>query len=151
MSAALRKPGSGGKYWLNALVLIAPFWFLYDALTAVLPPAWPMQVVGPFEVTPTPRDADGPYEHDGIPVKDFAFRFCEGCVERIRMAYANVGPEATAETDGGEGVVHGHGALQEAHVPYPIRPGPTDRLWLTVQEWDGTLHRVAWPLPAAPD
>lgn len=147
MSAPPRKRWPRARYWLNAFVLIAPAWFFYDALTPVFPAAWPTQAAGPFTVTPTPHDEAGPYPHDGVFVKDFAFRFCDGCAPRIRMAYANAGPAALAEPDGEEGIVHGHGAMQEAHVPYPAQPGPADRLWLTVQEWDGTLHRVAWPLP----
>lgn len=154
MIAVLRTRWPRARFWLNAFVLVAPGWFLYASLTPTFPPAWPTQAAGPFEVTPTPHDDAGPYPHDGAHVKDFSFRFCDGCVARIRMAYANAGPEPVAVLDGEDGVVHGHGALQEAHVPYPQRPGPEDRLWLTVQEWNGTLHRVAWPLPgvsAAPD
>lgn len=149
MRAATCKRWPRARYWLNALVLIAPLWFFYDALTPVFPAPWPTQTVGPFTVTPMPHDDAGPYRHDGGQVKDFAFHFCDGCVARIRMAYANAGPAALTEADGGEGVVHGRGAMQEAHVPYPAQPGAADRLWLTVQEWDGTLHRFAWPLPAA--
>lgn len=154
MKAALRKRWPRARYWINAAVLVAPVWFFYDALTPEFPPAWQTQSVGPFTVTPTPHDEAEPYPHDGVHVKDFAFHFCDDCAGRIRMAYANAGPAPVDVLDGEDGVVHGRGAMQEAHVPYPPRPGPTDRLWLTVQEWNGTLHRVAWPLPgvsAAPD
>ncbi|MDO9596162.1 MAG: hypothetical protein Q7J47_00435 [Azoarcus sp.] len=137
------------KYWLNALVLIAPVWFFYASLTPEFPPPWETQTVGPFSVTPTPHNSAPPYDHHGVRVKDFGFRFCDGCVERIRLAHANVGPQALPALEGGDGVVHGHGAQQEAHVPYPAQAGEGDRLWLTVQEWNGAIHRRAWPLPPA--
>ena len=34
------------KYKLNGLVLVLPFWFLYQSITPVFPPAWPAQQLG---------------------------------------------------------------------------------------------------------
>jgi hypothetical protein len=138
------------RYCLNALVLTAPAWFLYTSLTPVFPPAWESRTLGTLTVTPTPHDDGEPYRHDGQRVKDFSFRFCEGCDRNMRLAAVHVGnsPASPAETE--TGLVHGHGALKEAHVPYPEQVGASDRLWLSVQTWDGTVHHASWPLRREP-
>ena len=134
------------KYWLNALLLLAPIWFLYASLTPVFPPPWETKTAGQITVTPSPHDEGAPYEHDGIRVKDFSFRLCEGCAEAIRLASANVGLAPTSPAEVEDGIVHGRGNLQEAHVPYPARLSGNERLWLSVQTWDGALHHIDWPL-----
>ncbi|MEX0730410.1 MAG: hypothetical protein WED00_10470 [Aquisalimonadaceae bacterium] len=135
------------KYCLSALLLILPAWFYYQSLNPELPPEWSEQRVGPFTAAPTPADTQPAYVYDGVSLKDFSVRFCEGCRARMRTAYLVVGPEPAAIPAGYDGIVHGHGSYAHVHVPYPERPAPEHRLWLTVQEWDGRLHQVSWPLP----
>lgn len=134
---------------LNALFLIVPLWFFYRMLTPALLDAWPEQRVGPFTAAPVPANMDPPYPHEDGHVKDFSVRFCDGCTQRMRLAYLFVGSEADAahhSSDASLGVLHGTGPMLHAHVAYPVQPDVEHRLWLAVQEWNGRWHRVAWPL-----
>lgn len=135
------------RYWLNGFVIVLPVYFLYDSLTPAPPPeAWEMQVIGPFEVTPTPADNALPYQHDGEWVKDFSVQFCAGCVKKIRLAYMSVGEQPAPVPAGAEGILHGNHQMQHVHAPYPLERTEQDRLWISVQEWSGDLHHASWPL-----
>ena len=59
------------KYKINGLVLILPFYFLYQSLFPVFPKALSTKQVAEFEITPTPYDLEPPYLHDGHYTKDF--------------------------------------------------------------------------------
>ena len=50
----LRQFWARHKFKLNGLVLILPFWFLYQSLNLQFPPALPKAQLGPFEVTAMP-------------------------------------------------------------------------------------------------
>lgn len=133
-------------YRFNALLLLVPLWFFYRMLAPEFPTAWPERRVGPFVAVPTPADADPPYRVDGDYMKDFSVRFCADCVKRIRLARSNVGDRPTDLTDDPAGILHGAGPLLYAHVPFPERITESDRLWVTVQEWNGRTHYFSWPL-----
>lgn len=135
------------KYLLNGLLLIAPAWFYYDSLSPAFPDEWPEQSIGPFTAAPRPAN-DGPqFYYDGGYIKDFSVRFCDGCVSRIRAAHISVGEQPAPAPSGHEGVLHGNSLAQHVHAPFPARIAPNDRLWLTVQEWNGAVHHASWPLP----
>lgn len=136
------------KFLLNGLLLLAPGWFFYASLAPEWPAEWAEQPVGPFTAAPMPLSDDPPIAYDGGYVKDFSFRFCEGCVARIRAAHVSVGPAPAPVPGGHEGVLHGSSLAQHVHVPFPAEIGPEDRLWLSVQDWAGAMHHVSWPLPA---
>ncbi|MFA9462144.1 hypothetical protein [Thiohalorhabdus methylotrophus] len=139
------------KYLINGLVLLAPVWFLYDRLTpAPLPAPWPEHRAGPVTAAPRPLDDGPPHRHDGMFVKDFRVRLCEGCAARIRSAHLRAAPAPPTIPADAAGVLHGHGAARHVHAPYPPQPGADDRLWLTVQTWDGEVHHASWPLPERP-
>ncbi len=134
------------KYLLNGFLIVAPFWFFYQAMTQTFPAEWPEQTIGPFTAAISPADDAPPYSHHGSYVKDFSVRFCTGCVDNIRVAYLHVGKQPAALADDLEGILHGGAVSQNAHAPYPLSLQPDDRLWLTVQEWNGAIHHTSWPL-----
>lgn len=134
------------RYRINGLLLLAPCWFLYDALTPTFPPEWPEQPIGPFSAAPRPADDNPPYPHDGGYLKDFSVRFCDGCVTKIRTAHVSVGRQPL-EQPATDGLLHGSSRSQHVHVPYPPSQGAGEMLWVSVQEWSGRMHHAAWPLP----
>lgn len=134
------------RFHLNGLLLILPFWYLYQSLNPAFPAAWPQQAVGPFTATPVPSDTDEPYEHDGALVKDFSVKLCAGCVEKIRQAYVSVGPQPAASPQGYEGILHGNNFGLHAHVPFPHQLQDDDLFWITLEEWNGERHHGAWSL-----
>lgn len=147
MSGNVRSRWIRVAYWLSALLLILPAWYLYQSLNPVFPPEWQEQQLGPISAAPMPMNETGPYQYDGKYYKDFAVRLCEGCAERMRTAYLSVGAHPAAVPADGEGVLHGSSLFMEAHAPFPAELAAEDRLWLSVQEWDGQLHHASWPLP----
>ena len=88
----LRQFWARHKFKLNGLVLILPFWFLYQSLTPQFPPAWPAQQVGSFEVAPMPLNLEPPYAHHDEHVKDFMLMFNTGDISNVRQGYLNIGP-----------------------------------------------------------
>jgi len=135
------------KYRINGFLLIAPVWFFYEALSpSSLPEQWQQQAIGPFSAAPQPADNNPPYAHDGARMKDFSVHFCEGCVQKIRVAWLNVGERPAPLPNDLAGILHGNSNEQHVHAPYPKVRGDHDKLWLTVQQWDGQLHHAAWTL-----
>jgi hypothetical protein len=82
------------KYKQNSLLLILPFYFLYQSLSPELPDPWEAKKIGSFEVVPIPYNLDPPYFHDGSYTKDFFFTFEQGNILEIRQAYLNIGKQA---------------------------------------------------------
>jgi hypothetical protein len=134
-------------YWLSGLLLVLPAWYLYHSLNPVFPAEWPEQQLGSFSAAPMPANTAGPYRYDGKYYKDFTVRLCEGCAQRLRTAYLSVGPQPVPVPADGEGVLHGGDLFMEAHAPFPAVLAAEDRLWLTVQQWDGRLYHASWGLP----
>lgn len=138
------------KFWLSGALLVAPLWYLYQALNPQFPAAWETQRLGELTVTPTPYDLRSPYRHGEGWMKDFAVQFCDGCWERVRLAHFSLGSTPLPLNDELDGVLHGGSHLQHAHAPFvpdPAAAAATDeRLWLTVEEWSGAVHHVAWTL-----
>lgn len=135
-------------YYLSGFLLLLPCWYLWQALHPQFPPEWPEQTIGPFTAAPTPLDDAPPYAHDGARQKDFSVRFCDGCIPQIRQAYLSVGPAAAPLPENADGILHGNNLLQHVHAPFPAQVQAGDQLWLSVQQWNGEVHSVAWPLPA---
>ncbi len=139
------------KYLLNGLVLILPFWFLYQSMTPEFPPAWPAQQIGEFEISPMPLDMKPPYAHHDEYVKDFLLIFGKGKIANIRQAYLNIGPSPLPLEElqqGDEGILHGSRHGQHVHAIAPPAFSVTDKAWLTIQTWQGELLQISWDLPA---
>ncbi len=76
------------KFKLSGLVLLLPFWFLYQSLHQQFPPTLPKAQLGPFDVSVMPLTEDGPYPHHGEWVKDYYLQWCKGCVRNPAGLFA---------------------------------------------------------------
>jgi hypothetical protein len=138
------------RYKINGLVLILPFYFLYQSLFPVFPDSLNTQEIGEFTVTPTPYDLGAPYLHDGHYTKDFMMTFSEGDIKYIRQAYVNIGKAALPLSQlqlASEGVLHGSQHGQEVHAISPAVIKAEHKLWLTIESWQGKQLTVSWNLP----
>jgi len=133
---------------LSALLLLLPLTALpgyLDTAAGRMPDAraLPERAIGPWrvvlaEVRPGPARPAA----EGRLDKDYAVRFRDGDAERIRAAYLTVDD---AETE--RAILHGPPTRLIAHLRFPRpAPGTEARLWLTVEGWDGSRHRISWPL-----
>lgn len=134
------------KYLINGCLLILPVWFLYQALNPVFPAAWPIQKIGTIEATPTPADNNPPYQGKYGLLKDFSVTVCATCSEQIRIAWMNIGTKPLANAPNEYGILHGSRYGLHVHVPYTAPVTANNKLWLTIQHWDGTFSQQSWPL-----
>lgn len=138
------------KYLISALVLLLTPWYYYQSLHPVFPDALAAQKIEGFEVTAMPYDTKPPYQHDGHLVKDFLLMFSQGDVSTIRQAYLNIGQDALLldQLQLGElAILHGSPYGQTAHA---LVSGPlqvSDKIWLTVELWNGQTLTTHWLLP----
>ncbi|MDP5138260.1 hypothetical protein ORJ04_20125 [Rheinheimera baltica] len=140
------------KYKLNGLVLVLPFWFLYQSLTPEFPAAWPAQQVGGFEISPMPLNQEPPYAHHDEYVKDFMLIFSKGDISTLRQGYLNIGPAALplAQLQQGEaGILHGSRHGQHVHAIAPKNLAGRDKVWLTLQTWQDEILTTSWDLPSS--
>jgi len=138
------------KYKINGLIIILPFYFLYQSLSPEFPTAWNTQKIGSFSVTPTPFNAEPPYLHDGNYSKDFMLTFNQGNIEHIRQAYLNIGEEAlplTVLQAKSAGILHGSQHGQEVHAISPEAFKAEHKMWLTIENWQGKKLVTSWDLP----
>lgn len=139
------------KYKLSALVLVLAAYFTYQAFQfPEFPPAWEARTVGPVTIKLQPMNDEPPYTHHDDHVKDFMAFVPEGSVGDIRQAYLNIAPQAKplAELQSDDvGIMHGSELLQHAHAIAPDRFAADDKVWLTVQTWQGKIHTTSWKLP----
>ena len=137
------------KYYLNSLVLVLPLWFLYQSLTPVFSPMWPAQQIGQFEIAPMPLNLQPPYAHHDQYVKDFMLTFSKGDISAIRQGYLNIGPAALPLAQlqqGEEGILHGSRHGQHVHAIAPKILTTGDKVWLTLQTWQGDTLTTSWEL-----
>jgi hypothetical protein len=134
------------KYCLNGFLLILPFWYLYQQMTPTFPDPLEKKDIGPFTVQPAPLNMKPAYDYGDDYFKDFSLTFCEGCVEKIRYAYMSVGAEPVAMPKDSHGAIHGASDLKHAHAPFPEKLSETDKLWVTVQDWEGKSYHVSWEI-----
>jgi len=138
------------KYKINGLLIILPFYFLYQSLSPVFPDAWDTKTIGEFDVTPMPYNLEPPYLHHGSYTKDFMLTFSQGNIDHIRQAYLNIGREAiplTTLQKGDEGILHGSKHGQEVHAISPKKLKSADKVWLTIEDWKGQTIITSWELP----
>lgn len=139
------------KFKLSGLILILPFYFLYEQLQPPeFPPVWDEKSVGPFTVAIQPMNDEAPYAHHDDWVKDFSAYVKEGKVSNIRQGYVNIGekpiPLKTLQKDD-VGILHGSELLQHVHAIAPQNLEPEQRVWVTLQTWNGDVHTANWQLP----
>lgn len=139
------------KYLINGLVLLLPIYYLFQSMTPSQIAAWPTKQIGDVTITPTPADLNAPYSHHAQYVKDFSFQLASKHIAQIRQGYANIGatalPLATLES-GDAGVLHGNAYGLHAHAIAPPALSSSDKLWLTIQTWQGDVQVFSWELPA---
>lgn len=138
------------KYLLNALVLILPCVFIYQALNPTFPDLWQEHTMGEYKIAPMPLNMEQPYSHHNEYVKDFYLAFNQGDISNIRQAYLNIGPAPLplsefAKSD--EGIMHGTDHGQHAHAVAPATISQNDKLWVTIQTWQNELLQHSWDIP----
>lgn len=139
------------KYKINGVFLILPFYFLYTSLFPVFPDALKAQQIGSFEVSPMPYNLEPPYVHEGHYIKDFFLTFSKGNIQDIRQAYLNIGSKPLPISElqqSNEGILHGSQHGQEVHAIAPEQLKVEDKIWLTIQDWQGKELVTSWDLPA---
>ena len=139
------------KFKLSGLLLILPIYFLYESLQPPeFPDVWESKSVGQLELALQPMNNEPPYAHHEDWVKDFSVWVNDGAVKNIRQAYINIGPRPLPlnqlEQDD-VGILHGSDSLQHVHAIAPRKYSPSDQVWLTLQNWDGSQHVQSWSLP----
>ncbi|WP_223668547.1 hypothetical protein [Kangiella shandongensis] len=134
------------KYCLNGLLLILPIWYLYHQMNPTFPEPLEQKDIGPFTVQPMPLNNEAAYDYGGGYLKDFSLTFCEGCTDKIRYAYMSVGESPAPMPEGVDGVIHGASDLKHAHAPFPEQVTESDKLWVTVQDWQGKSYHAFWDL-----
>jgi hypothetical protein len=153
MSAVLSHAGRlwrGSRFHLSALILVLPLvafpqYFKERAAPPLGAHILPERQVGPFTVTLAEYMAGPPRTGDyGRQFKDFTLRIHDGYPDRIRTAYLRVGKPPNLRTLGD--IAHGDPNRLHGEVRIMEPPRADDSLWLTLEEWDGTLHHAAWPL-----
>ncbi|WP_323716153.1 thiamine pyrophosphate-binding protein [Paracoccus aminovorans] len=101
--------------------------------------------VGPFALKLVEFDAYAPIDA-GIAGKRKVFRLaqCAGCDHRIRAVHVRIGKPRSLRAAGA--MFSGSPARQSADLAVPESARPDDGLWLTVEEWDGSVHKAEIPL-----
>jgi|AGTN01.3.fsa_nt_gi hypothetical protein len=142
-----------GRYYLSGLILILPVMAFPAYFERVATPPLganilPERSVGPFRVTlaefrPGPPRI-GPRKHL---LKDYSLHVAEGYPDRIRSVYIRLGEPPNVRNLGE--FMHGNPYRLRAHVRFMEPPRADEKIWLTIEEWDGTMHQASWPLTEA--
>lgn len=138
------------QYIIHAVILVLPVWYFYQSLHPEFPPVLETKKVGEYEITPMPYDENAPYHHDGLFVKDFLLMFKTGDVATVRQAYLNIGAEPMSLTSLEQeelGILHGTRHGQHVHALAKASLSQDDKIWLTLQRWDGQIHTMSWDVP----
>lgn len=140
------------KYKINGGVIILSCYFLYQSLFPVFPDALATKIIGEYDVTPYPYNTNQPYFHHGSYVKDFMLTFKKGNIDNLRQGYLNLGekplPISQLQIDG-DGILHGTKHGQEVHAVSPKVLTSTDKIWLTIETWQGEQRIISWDIPNA--
>ncbi|WP_448212752.1 hypothetical protein [Colwellia sp. MEBiC06753] len=140
------------KFSLSGLLLILPIYFLYHSLNPVFPDVWEAKTIGDFQVSPMPFDLNPPYSHHGVYVKDFMVMFNQGDAKDLRQAYLNIGEKPLAITkfqQFHEGILHGSRHGQHVHALASPKISQQDKVWLTIENWQGEIWQTSWEIPTA--
>ncbi|QSX34212.1 hypothetical protein JYB87_02885 [Shewanella avicenniae] len=140
------------KFLLSGLVLLFSAVFFYQSLHPSFPPSLASQQLNEFEVTPMPLDLAAPYQHDGAFIKDFMVLYNAGNPDDIRQAFMSIGPQPIPFAQHQQldlGILHGSRYGLHVHALAPEQFSAADRIWLTIERWQGERHTISWPLPQA--
>jgi hypothetical protein len=136
------------KFKLSGLALLFPIYFLYQQQQIpVFPAPWAAKQVGEFNLTIQPVNKEVPYAHDAEWFKDFTVFINKGRITQIRQAYANIGtaPIPIEQLQLNDiGLLHGSSLLQHVHAISPVHIASNDKVWITIQTWDGIIFTQSW-------
>ncbi|MFT3815682.1 MAG: PepSY-associated TM helix domain-containing protein [Acidovorax sp.] len=165
---ALAPPGSNKgasprRWWwrwrfhLSAVVLIvpltiAPFYLIGPQRVDANPGLGQRTVetlqVGPWTATLGEWKTTSPIIRDGEFKKEFALSLCTSCMQEVKAAYLRVGkPRGDIRTSGGLFSGSPFRQFIAVHIPHDVRPDA--QFWLTLEGWDGSVHRAPIPLAEA--
>lgn len=96
--------------------------------------------VGPFPLKIAEFNTDAPIGQ-GVAGdrKVFSLALCKGCEDRIRAVYLRVGKPRSIRAAGA--LFNGPPSRMTTDVQLPGSISVDDGLWVTVEEWDGTVHK----------
>ncbi|MCG5241847.1 hypothetical protein [Azospirillum doebereinerae] len=136
------------KFHLSALMMLVPLPFLpgyFSAKPIFAPPEIHRAVsVGPFPITLVTFDQAPHRGPAGDLVKDYSIRLQPADLDRVRGVFLRVGKPRNLRAAGALGF--GNPYEREAEVAMPANPTGTEELWLTVEDWTGTVHQTSLPL-----
>ena len=78
--------------------------------------------------------------------------FSKGDIDNIRQAYLSIGENALPVSqvqDHGDGILHGSKHGQEVHAVSPEVLTINDKIWLTIETWQGQQQTISWEIPEA--
>lgn len=138
------------KPHLSALILLIPLLMLPWYLNWIELPdrsrPLPARDVGPWSVALVESKPGKPYAlFGGQKQKDYGIRFADGYPSHIRQAHLQVSEQPPA-LDVFDGHAHGSPYNLHTHVSFPHTLSHEHRLWLTVENWDASVHQISWPL-----
>ncbi|AGT08611.1 hypothetical protein [Paracoccus aminophilus] len=136
------------RFHLGALIVVVPVAFfpsffnlaMMGSGKAGLGAREPSVVeVGPFPLRIAEFNTDAPIAQ-GVAGdrKVFGVALCTGCEDRIRAVYLRVGKPRSVRAAGA--MFSGAPARLMGDVQIPGSAKLDDGLWLTVEEWDGSVH-----------
>lgn len=136
------------KFHLSALVVLVPLYGLPVYLAEKPPPHGPeierVVTAGPFALTLITHDAPPERGVGGRMLKEYEIHLPPGAMDRIRGVFLRVGQPRGLRVAGA--LAEGDAYEQEVHVILPPRLTGDEALWLTVEEWNGTVHQASVPL-----
>jgi len=144
------------RFHLSALLLVLPMAWLPHYLTENQPAAraglgqrvageWS---AGPWRMTLAEWRTGPPRLHDGEYEKAFTLALCRDCIGQVKAAYLRIGkPRGDVRTSGV--LLSGSPYRMFGNLHFPGDLHPDAELWLTLEGWDGSKHRVAVPLAQA--
>ncbi|MFA5632178.1 MAG: PepSY-associated TM helix domain-containing protein [Porticoccaceae bacterium] len=96
--------------------------------------------IGPWSVRLAEWETQPPELHEGLYEKTFALALCDACVSQVKASYMRVGkPRSNIKTSGA--LFSGSAYRQLATLTVPEALSANAKLWLTLEGWDGTVHR----------
>lgn len=133
-------------FLINIVIIFIPFWFIYAAFNPSTPKSLGQKQIDSLTIEAFPHNSNQPYSDKVGFKKDFSFEVCKDCASKIRLAYAKIGAASPEISENTEGILHGHGDTLHSHVPSPQTITSNDRLWVSIQKWDGTIEDVFWDI-----
>ncbi|MFT4160775.1 PepSY-associated TM helix domain-containing protein [Shinella sp.] len=144
------------RFHLSALLLVLPMVWLPHYLSQNKPAARAglgQRVAGqfdagPWSVTLAEWRNEPPRPHDDEYEKVFMLALSQDSIAQVKAVYVRLGqPRGDVRTSGV--LASGSPYRMRATVHMPAEVDPAAELWLTLEGWDGSKHRVAVPLAQA--